>query len=141
MRLASFTALIGTPVLHLWFPILEKLVPLAGKGSVLAKRVAGRVLIDQAFCSPPILAAFLGYVSLAEGRTAEEAKKKIANDLPELLPLNWALWWAPVHMITFSIVPDRFRMLWIGSVNLVWGTVLSSFSASEPPSVEMPPSA
>mmetsp|Transcript_43024 Transcript_43024/g.101166 ORF Transcript_43024/g.101166 Transcript_43024/m.101166 type:complete len:327 (+) Transcript_43024:135-1115(+) len=133
-RVIAWTGLFGTPICHKWFPMLEKIIPLKGQGAPLIKRVAGRVALDQVVCSPFLTAGFLGFMSVAESGVFDGAvvESKIKDALPVLLPLSWAVW-APVHMLTFSVVPDRMRMLWIGSINLVWGTVMSSYSVTKPP--------
>ena len=43
---------------------------------------------------------------------------------PTLLTTGWKFWPA-VHLITYSLIPPRHRVLWINGVDLVWVTFLS----------------
>mmetsp|Transcript_47843 Transcript_47843/g.74701 ORF Transcript_47843/g.74701 Transcript_47843/m.74701 type:complete len:250 (+) Transcript_47843:259-1008(+) len=126
VKMAAFGGLIGAPLLHFWIPLLEGWVPLRGKGIHLGGCVAKRVLLDQTLSSPVNLCAFLGYVSMFEQNyTPQHTVLKIKSELPELMPKTVMLW-GPVHCLTYSVVPNRLRVLWIGSVNIVWGAVLSA---------------
>ena len=40
----------------------------------------------------------------------------------------WALW-TPVQCMTFSIIPEHFRVSFIAAVSFFWVIILSSFSA------------
>jgi len=127
--LAIFGAGVAAPIAHQWFPVLDRVFPMKGEedlqrgGQVVAKRVAA----DQLFMTPIFMSLFLAFMSVWETGGVGHVTARVARDLPAILPLNWLIW-SPVHAITFSVVPERLRVLWISVVNLFWGTVLSGFS-------------
>jgi len=128
-RQGLFGALIAAPLCHVWFPILEQLVPLTGEGLGLLSHVAERVMVDQLLFGPINIILFLSWMSYMQDFSLSKAINKCKSELPSLYPKSLTTW-VPVHMLTFSIIPDEFRVLWIGLVSIFWGAVLSA-SASE----------
>mmetsp|Transcript_60275 Transcript_60275/g.123831 ORF Transcript_60275/g.123831 Transcript_60275/m.123831 type:complete len:274 (+) Transcript_60275:81-902(+) len=123
-RLAMFGAMIGAPICHVWFPVLESAVPLRGRGFDLGRSIATRVIVDQVVTSPINAGLFLGWTSYWENMSTQGIGAKLKKSLPVLLPMS-ALVWMPVNTITFSVIPDQWRVLWIGSVSILWNALLS----------------
>eukprot|EP00961_Rhodomonas_salina_P293658 3933928-Rhodomonas_salina.1 len=129
-RQGMFGAVIAAPICHLWFPMLEKLVPLTGQGLELLSHVAERVMVDQLLSGPVNLVLFLTWMSYLEDFNARKAVQKCKDAMPTLYPKS-LMTWVPVHMLTFSVVPDEYRVLWIGLVSILWGAVLSATASGE----------
>ena len=54
------------------------------------------------------------------GRIVEDVKR---NFKPMMLA-NWKLW-PFVHLLTYTVIPTRFKLLWVDVVEVVWITYLS----------------
>ena len=137
VALAAFGAIVGAPLCHVWFPILDSLFPLEGDDFSRGQQTAKRVATDQLFMTPIFMSLFLAFMSVWENGSAAHVAERIVQDLPKLLPLNWLVW-CPVHAVTFSVVPEGFRVLWISVINLFWGTVLSTFTQVQSSTSPMP---
>jgi len=124
-RQGLFGACIAAPICHVWFPFLETMVPLSGQGIQFMGCVAERVVVDQIVTGPFNLMSFVAWMSFWEDFDVKKAGKKIKQELPVLFPKSIKLW-VPVHMLTFSVVPDDLRVLWIGVVSIIWGVILSA---------------
>lgn len=131
-RQGMFGALVGAPICHFWFPMLEQLVPLTGDGFELFSHVAERVMVDQLLSGPINLILFLSWMSYLEDFSATKAMQKCADEMPTLYP-KALMTWVPVHMLTFSVIPDEYRVLWIGLVSILWGAVLSDSASGDAP--------
>lgn len=98
--------------------------------------VACKVLTDITFLGPcvslpisfTIKAAVYGSSNpLADGLKKYE-KNAVENDL---LFKYWSLW-APVNTITFSVIPEHLRILFMASISFFWLVCLSSISNTAP---------
>jgi len=130
LRQGMFGALVAAPICHVWFPYLEQLVPLTGQGFEQFSHVAERVMMDQLLSGPINLVLFLAWMSYLEDYDAEKAIQKVKTAMPTLYPKSLVTW-VPVHMLTFSVIPDEYRVLWIGLVSILWGAVLSATASEE----------
>lgn len=50
--------------------------------------------------------------------------RKLKQDLPEAIKVNWMLW-VPAQVINFVLVPPNLRMLAVNVVALAWNMYLS----------------
>nr|AFK44918.1 unknown [Lotus japonicus] len=44
-----------------------------------------------------------------------------------MLTAGWKLW-PFVHLVTYGVIPVEQRLLWVDSVELIWVTILSTYS-------------
>jgi hypothetical protein len=105
--------------------------------------VATEVGIDMALIGPflclPI--AYIVKTAFTDELTVENIKlglEKYVEDvkLRGLLFKYWAVW-IPGQSLTFSVIPDHFRILFVAVISFFWMFILSSTSAStEDPSAE-----
>jgi protein Mpv17 len=101
--------------------------------------VACKVLTDITFLGPflslPIAFSIKSAVygsSNPIGDGLEKYKHDVINH--NLLFKYWSLW-APVNTITFSVIPEHLRILFMASISFFWLVCLSSMS-NEPPFIE-----
>jgi hypothetical protein len=79
-RLVAFSALIGTPLSHYWYELLDATVLPATPTAPAA--VAAKVLLDQGLQTPLGMALFFGSLKVFEGRPADavpEVKSKVGR--------------------------------------------------------------
>jgi len=78
---------------------------------------------------------FFGYLSLVEGKTFEEYKNKLKNDLQTAVMGSWAVW-VPAHTINFAFVPPAQRLLYINSIQIGYNVFLSFLGNKKNPEEE-----
>jgi len=68
--------------------------------------------------------------------SAKEAFRRYVDDIRNhgLLTKYWLLW-GPVQCLTFSIVPEHFRVTFIAAVSFFWLIILSSIASKKRPVV------
>jgi len=111
-----------------WYQILDKAIPVI-KGSLIPP--LKRVAMDQLGFAPVSLGVFYGYMSLMEGKNLRETKYKIQQLYWPTLKANWILWPA-VQALNFSIVPLKFQVPLVSSVNIAWTCYLSTMNSAAP---------
>ena len=118
LELAGYRALVLAPLLFLYFPALERLVPGASVGRVLS-----RVALDTAFASPFVISLTFAITSGLRG------------DLGQL-PTRWrqhfvdtwvlgACYWPFIHSLNFRFVAAPHQGLVAHVASVYWMAVLS----------------
>jgi hypothetical protein len=98
--------------------------------------VACKVLTDVTFLGPcvslPISFAIKAAV-YGSSKPLSDGLKKYEKNVVEkdLLFKYWSLW-APVNTITFSVIPEHLRILFMASISFFWLVCLSSISNTAP---------
>jgi len=117
-----------------WYHLLEKTLPLV-KGSLLPP--FKRVCADQLVFAPVSLSIFYGYMGFMEGRSLKDTQYKLQQLYWPTLKANWILWPA-VQALNFSIVPLKYQLPIVSTVNIVWTCYLSTMnSAASPKPVQL----
>jgi len=106
---------------HYFYVYLERVIPGKTVGSA-----AKKVFFDQTVLSVFIDTTFLYGISLMEGRTPTEAWHDLQSKFMHVYICDWLLW-PPFQMLNFTLVPFRFRVLFVNMMNLLWNTILSYF--------------
>lgn len=83
-----------------------------------------RVLVDQTFFSPTILAVFMGGISILEGRTIPEIKEKFHESYYNGL-MNSYRYWPFVSLFVFAIIPLHYRPIVNSGFGIIWNAYLS----------------
>lgn len=95
--------------------------------------VLKKVFCDM-FVQTPVLTLPIAYYSkaLLVGNSFKQAMEHYVDDIKNrgLLIKFWALW-TPVQCLTFSIIPEHFRVSFIAFVSFFWVIILSSLSAAK----------
>lgn len=95
------------------------------------------IVLKKVFCDmciqTPLLTLPIAYYSkaLLAKSTFKEAMAHYVDDVKNrgLLFKFWALW-TPVQCLTFSVIPEHFRVSFIAFVSFFWVIILSSLSSS-----------
>lgn len=88
------------------------------------KSVMLKVGIDQLFWCPIFMSVFFTYLGLVNGDGLGAIGDKIKNDLLSACQGSWKVW-PIVHAINFRFVPNKFRLLYINSVQIAFNMFLS----------------
>jgi protein Mpv17 len=105
----------------------------------VAMEVGTDMLVIGPFLCLPI--AYMVKTAFTDELTVENVKlglEKYVEDvkLRGLLFKYWAVW-IPAQSLTFSVIPEHFRILFVAAISFFWMFILSSTSAStEDPSAE-----
>ncbi|KAJ0054123.1 hypothetical protein Pint_02197 [Pistacia integerrima] len=107
---------------HYYYQFCEALFPFEDWWVVPAKVVFDQTVWAAVWNS--IYFVFLGFLRL-------ESPTNILSELKAtfwpLLTAGWKLW-PFAHVITYSVIPVEQRLLWVDCVELIWVTILSTYS-------------
>lgn len=95
--------------------------------------VIGKVLFDMLILTPFLCLPFAyAFKSLVYQRPLSDAWRRYAFDVQKagLLKKFWSLW-GPVQCLTFSVIPEHFRVSFVSSVSFFWLIVLSTISSGK----------
>lgn len=107
--------------------IYNHIYPLLGAGTDM-KTVASKVVADMGFISPlmtiPTAYVIKGFLI---GNTFVQSLANYVDDVVKkgLLFKNWSIF-VPVQCITFSIIPEHFRVSFVACISFFWMIILSS---------------
>uniref|UniRef100_A0A8C7J099 Si:ch211-120k19.1 n=1 Tax=Oncorhynchus kisutch TaxID=8019 RepID=A0A8C7J099_ONCKI len=105
-----------------WLKGLERMLPGGG-----AKRVSGKVVLDQLVAAPATISAFFIGLSVLENK----------EDPLE----NWReKFWTSYKALNFSLVPPVARTVFVGGITLVWTVFLCHFRQQKDDTQTKPPS-
>ena len=125
IRLGSFGFLLHGTTGHYFYGFLDSKLP-----GTAPMTVATKVAIDQTIWNPIFGCMFFGYLNLVEGKSFEDYKNKIKQDLKTAVMGSWTVW-IPAHVINFSFVPPSQRLLYINSIQIGYNIFLSFLGNKE----------
>ncbi|KAL1505592.1 hypothetical protein ABEB36_005121 [Hypothenemus hampei] len=119
-RYAIYGTAIAGPLLTVWYQYLDKKIP----GTATTRIVIKKLLIDQFFFTPQLLAIFYISMSILERKQdlLEECRNKFASTFTAS-----CLFWIPAQTINFSVVPNLYRVTYIGTCSFAWINILCFF--------------
>eukprot|EP00188_Purpureofilum_apyrenoidigerum_P003605 Plantae.Rhodophyta-Purpureofilum_apyrenoidigerum.ctg3830.p1 GENE.Plantae.Rhodophyta-Purpureofilum_apyrenoidigerum.ctg3830~~Plantae.Rhodophyta-Purpureofilum_apyrenoidigerum.ctg3830.p1 ORF type:complete len:296 (+),score=37.94 Plantae.Rhodophyta-Purpureofilum_apyrenoidigerum.ctg3830:56-943(+) len=122
MSITTWFTIVGTPILHKWFGVLERFFPGNSKFNPLRM-----MLVDQTTFAVFFNSVLLWGINFLESFKPKEAYKQVTTSLPSILVANWKLW--PIaQLINFSFIPVQFRVLWTNVIAFAWTIILSQMS-------------
>ncbi|CAE7457607.1 sym1 [Symbiodinium natans] len=122
-RIAAFRLCIFGPAYSAWLRVLER-VP-APKHP--AQGVVLKVLLDQIIWTPPSVISFYVWMGYMEGLHLDTCVERARTMLWPTLRINWPFW-GGVQLLTFSVIPQPWRVAWISVVHVFWNAFLSSMN-------------
>ncbi|RXK41795.1 hypothetical protein M231_01030 [Tremella mesenterica] len=129
------------PAVTIWFRVLEK-VPITSK----LPAAMTKACLDQFIAAPTVLSTFFCVMTLMEGKSLDDAKKKWQDSFVPTLKTNWMVWipvqftnmvcylppylaslanTSSIHLFEQLLVPPPLRLLFVNCVNVPWNTFLS----------------
>jgi len=118
-KMALWGGLFNSGLGHAWYNIVEKIATLPGPLGTVQ-----RIAYDQSLWSPLTNLGFFTYHALYDGRGFVGVQKEISAKYWPTLKTNWQVW-PLVHCVTYTMVPLKLRVLWVGFVGVFWSTFLS----------------
>jgi hypothetical protein len=125
----SSWGLVGSgPFNHFWYMWLDRAVALPR----LAHSVGLKIVLDHVVYFP-VLICYFAWTDYFRGRAATVADAlagAAASD--KLMTVMWAnvVSWSAVHVLTFTIVPAPYHVLWVSLCSFFWSGYCSSATES-----------
>lgn len=124
LRYLCYGLVIGGPATAWWFSLLEKRITIGGLQGALHMAA-----LDQAIGAPILLATFILFMHLAEGRaiggSTNELREKHSNALLASVRV-----WPWVNTFNFAMVPSQYRVVFGSVFNVFWIAFLSVTTAA-----------
>ena len=119
---SALTGFIGHgPMSHYWYVFADDLCAPLGDGFVA---FAIKLVLDQTVWAFIWLSA---YYALLGGLNGDGPAKIFQTTKQSMLPVCLVGWrfWPFVHVITYGVIPQQHRLLWVDVCEIVWVTILS----------------
>ncbi len=125
-HVCSWRALVFTPVFYTFYLVLDVAVaPLVG-----ARMVAAKLFVDLVMMGPSITVTFFMWLQMCGSGDFESSIAATKEKLWPALVLGW-MYWLPMHTLTYSVIPLRYRLFWVNFGSIWWGAGLSTLNAWE----------
>jgi len=133
-RMAAWGLTIHPIWIHWWFHCMEAwrpsyaVITVANRGAV-ARLTFQKVMIDSSTGSPAFVAAFLAMTAALEHGSLDAVRAKLRSDWLTTACAAWSFW-PLAHIVSLSVIPVHWRLLYINVLSLGWGTYLSGVAAA-----------
>ncbi|GJV01746.1 SYM1-like protein [Tanacetum coccineum] len=107
---------------HYYYQICEALIPSKDWWVVPAK-----IAFDQTAWSAVWNSIYFVVLGLLRFESPENIFNELKTTFLPLLTAGWKLW-PFAHLITYGVIPLEQRLLWVDCVELIWVTILSTYS-------------
>lgn len=107
---------------HYYYHLCEALFPFQGWWVVPAK-----VAFDQTIWAAIWNSIYFAVLGLLRFESPANIFGELKATFWPLLTAGWKLW-PFAHLITYGVVPVEQRLLWVDCVELIWVTILSTYS-------------
>lgn len=124
-RLVAFSVLVGTPMSHYWYQLLDAAVMPSAPTAPPA--VALKVLLDQGVQTPFGMALFFATLKLLEGRPMEVVPEVKAKLMPALIANYYV--WPLAQLVNFTMVPLDLRILYVNVISIAWTAYISNMAS------------
>lgn len=114
-------ALLVGPSVYKWYSLLGRVF---GEASNV-RTVAKKLVCDQLVFAPVMFAAIMTSANLLNGKTPEEAKVKLEQELWGAVKRGWCVW-SVATSFNFAVIPPQYRVLFNNSVSFGWNCFLSN---------------
>lgn len=115
------------PSAHAWYQILEDLVIFLQIPPVPLVLLASRVTLDALIFSPITIFGFFVVSTLLQGGTFGDIRDKLTRRWKQTVLGAWRFW-PIVNVLSFSMIPLQFRVLYCNVMALFWSGYLSYMS-------------
>lgn len=135
VRAVVYGSLIFSIIGDSWYKFLnQKVIVKPGKHWT---NTAARVGCDQLLFAPVGIPMYYGVMSILEGKSLVDAKKKIEDNWWPTLVTNWYVWPA-FQLINFSLVPVHHRLFSVNIISIFWNAFLSFKNSISPSDKKVP---
>ena len=83
-----------------------------------------KVLIDDLAVTP---ASGGGYIAWNGALQRKKFEEIVAEVKEKFIPTAWAgvKLWIPADSVTYALIPEEFRLLWVDAVEIIWCVILA----------------
>jgi len=107
------------PPHYLFYMYLDKYLP--GRAF---RTIGKKILVDQLVACPMFSVQFFMGMAFLEGKTLPECWGEFKKKFPTVYLVDW-LCWPPCQFINFYLIPNKYRVLYVNSVTVIWNVFLS----------------
>jgi len=119
VRIVVFFSLLGVPVMHFYYLLLEIIFPGTDITYIISK-----MIVDLFLFTPITIFAFFVGMGLMEGSSFLRIQQQLKNNYWSSIKKSFIVF--PIaSFINFFFVPVDFRLFFIGAVSLFWNGYLS----------------
>ena len=129
VRTCTWRAVVWAPVAHYFWLGLETYVTPA-VAHLGWRGVALKIAFDFATVAPPLVWSFLAWSKFWETLDADAARAHARDRIGSTIVAVYC-YWAPLHIVTYGIVPLRHRVAWVSLCSLGFGSLMSVSSNTE----------
>jgi protein Mpv17 len=122
-RMMLWGGAIFAPIAHTWVNFVERKVGSSGAAVVIKK-----ILLDMFVFAPNSNMLFFTTTKLMEGQSVGDAFDFAVQKIPKTMAANYMVW-PLANVVTYGVVPLRYRILFINCVSMGWSTFLSMTSS------------
>ena len=106
-----------------WLAMLGAVVPAAP----LARAAVTKTALDCFVSTPLQHFAFISYMAAFDGCGWDGTLARCKRMMPKSVPTSIAFW-TPCQLVTFSVVPEHLRVLFMNGASLGWNAILSGIN-------------
>ncbi|KAL7677300.1 hypothetical protein ACOME3_003536 [Neoechinorhynchus agilis] len=121
IQFSSYGFFLAGPLMHHWFLLLNKLIPVQ---SNTRRRAIQMMLIDQIIMCPFAYSMFTLYNYWWHERDMSYVKAHFKQDVLAILIDNYRVW-PLLQFVNFNVVPLRHRVLFINTAALFWNAYVA----------------
>ena len=119
--------LIGLIIANFQGNLVIGLAPWANREAAAALE---QTLVNQFVVAPWVYyPLFFSITSAVQGLTLQQCLRRARGQLPALFGLN-LLFWFPVQLVQFSLVPLRYKVPFICLASVIWNIIISAIAGS-----------
>lgn len=126
-RMCGYSAVLGTPLAHLWFQFLDTSI-FPGRTGPLATLT--KLFLDQGLMAPLGIILFFYTLSRLENNSHDVAAATTKEKFKPTVLANYCLW-PLANYINFALVPPQQRILYINVIYVFWVTFLSHMASKK----------
>jgi hypothetical protein len=126
--MASWGLVGSGPFNHFWYMWLDRAVVLPR----LAHSVGLKIVLDHVVYFP-VLIGYFAWTDFFRGRAPTVSEALVGAAFSDkLMPVMRAnvISWTAVHVLTFTIIPPQYHVLWVSVASLFWSGYCSSATES-----------
>ena len=118
--------LLHGPLSHQWYIISDNLfeyLKITDWWSVFPK-----VAVDQLFWGPIWNGTYVTFIGLLQSKKIQEVFEEVKSTCVPLMTSGFKLW-IPTHLVTYGLIPQENRLLWVDTVEILWCIILATKAA------------
>ena len=114
------------PLSHCWYIINDKIFVMLQVTQWW--NFIPKMLVDQFLWGPVWNAIYIIFIGLLKSQDAKEIYYAVTTSYYPLLISSLKLW-GPVGLVTYGVIKQEQRLLWVDCVEVVWVVILSTQAA------------